>query len=169
MLADSVGTEGLLFLLWGGLVLTAVNVAVLLLHARGPLHSPARRPPSVLVAPRAPPRRAREAAPASGDHDFESGRIAGKRVRSRSVDGALDGFAAAGLGDPRILRSVPGYKLVRVSSCRSCEGARSGPCEFERAFLSSALETILAKPVRAKETACGRRDGSGRCDFEVTY
>lgn len=169
MIADSVDAEGLLFLLWGGLVMTAVNVVLLLLHAQSPRPFPSRRPQSVLVAPLAPSRRGREGAASSGDHDFESGRIAGKRVRARSVDGALDGFVAAGLGDPRILRSVPGYRLVRVSGCRSCEGDRSGPCEFERAFLSSALETLLARPVRARETACGRRSGSGHCDFEVTY
>lgn len=164
---DSFGERGLLFVLLGGLVATFVNVLLLLLRTRGGPRGPPTTLPSVLVRAREPPRTPGPPRD-SEEREYERGRIAGKRVRASTIDGILDGFVAGGLGDARILRSVPGFKLFRVEACRSCATHPNAPCEYERAFLASSLESLLGRPVRSIERACASR-GARACEIEVTY
>lgn len=192
------GYRGSLFLIAGGVFI--LGVLMVLLVVRSALFgTPARRDvaaaPSVLVAPPAAPaplapegsrRLAREAAE-DPENAHRLGRRAGGAVRSRSLDEALDRFAQAGLGDPRVVSTTSHRKVVRLPSCRTCtavaargatrfawnpeefSGSEVAPaCEFERGFLEGALAPLVAGAARVRETACRTR-GDRACEFEVVY
>lgn len=192
------GYRGSLFLIAGGVFV--LGVLMVLLVVRSALFgTPARRDvaaaPSVLVAQPVPPaplapdgsRRLAEEAAHDPETAFRLGRRAGGTIRSRSLDEALDRFAQAGLGDPRIVSTTSRRKVVQLASCRTCTAvvargaaefawnreefsrSKTAPaCEFERGFLEGALGPIVAGAARVRETACRTR-GDRACEFEVVY
>lgn len=181
----STGYRGAVFLILGGLLLMTFVVGSFLLGAGAgrdarPLATPDANRPRVLthVRSRAPRRsaglalRAARATLDSPREEFENGLVSGKRVRARTIDGVLDRFADADLGEPRIISSGPRQKVVRLYACRTCAGL-PGPsarpvCEFERGFLTAAFANLVGTPASVRERACAGA-GADHCEFEVTY
>ncbi len=166
-------SPGLLLVLGGVLVMTAVGLVALFGSA---LEAPAPDPPkarSVHTRVRMEDAAPRDAYRGPRDLEFERGRAAGARAGAETLDHVLDRMVETEMGDPRIVRALPGFLKVNLYSCRGC--GREGPstqgvegCAFECGFIETAFTRALGRTAIAHEVHC-RTSGAPACEFEVWF
>jgi len=164
-----------LFLIIGGLAILVLIIALFLVQSLLPLPEG----PPVLAAGKGqrrlrPSAGAPPPAPTASRTPPPTIRLWRRRVNDESpvphIDRALDRFVLEGLGEPRILRRLPGAFHLRLFGCRECvhsprSMAREG-CVVGRARMQEACRQVFGDSARVEEIACRLR-GQAACEFEV--
>jgi V4R domain len=160
----SPGAEAALIFLVGGLAVLFGLVVLVLLQSL--------LPGSSASLARAPAPRGRELRPLKDAPEPElelAPRTRDGAVEQPAIDHAMDRAVEAGIGEPRILRSVGNFTQVRLYACAACQDskAQSG-CPASRDALEACFRTVYGPGVRTRETSC-RTQGNPHCEFEVRH
>jgi hypothetical protein len=96
--------------------------------------------------------------------------------RGAPIDLALGRIVERRLGEPRLLRCLEDFTLLRLYGCPGCladtmdDPGVDAPdgCHGEAQALSDVFRGVYGDRVVVRESACCRRGDSG-CDFEVRH
>lgn len=101
---------------------------------------------------------------------YYAGKKLGKGLQIKQLDDFLALCEQLKIGKINIPVMTPSHIHVDVCECVTCSGLSPVGrtlCHFEGGLIAGVVETILGKPVRAKEVSCIGGLGDSTCGFDL--
>jgi predicted hydrocarbon binding protein len=103
---------------------------------------------------------------------FDAGKVIGKGLGAKNANELIGMLEELKVGKIKVAEQTDEKIVVRVWECISCSGLPGigkMPCFFEGGIIGGALESILKKKVKVRQTKSIGGFGDPYCEFVVTF